>query len=146
MDLETIKARIRNLDIRISNENEQIKTVSTNLDEAKDALKSAKKLQAEFDAFVSHHKQARDNNIFENSLKSFQSFLNKTQRMLTGAEYNKANGNVEEMIRISSQEINKLDEDLMFCRRELSRLKEEKEELMAEYKALLAESEGGAET
>ena len=146
MNLETIKERLRNLDIRISDINEQIKTTSGDLEDAQAALQSAKKLQSEFESFVSRRKQTRDRNIFENGLRSFQSFLSKARRMLMGDDYWKANSHVEEMIHITNQEINRLSADLSFCRRELWTLTTEREELMAEYKVLMAEIEGGAET
>lgn len=143
MDLETIKERLRDLNIRILDANEQIKTISINLEAAQTAQQSAKRLRSDFETFVSHHRQARDNNAFENGLKSFQSFLSKARHMLMGDDYWKANSRIEEMLHITNQEINRLSEDLSFCRRELGMLMTEKEKLMAEYSALMAEAEGG---
>lgn len=146
MDLDTIKERLRYLDSRISDVNAQINTISEDLEDAQAAQQSAKKLQTEFESFVSRRKQARDRNLFENGLRSFQSFLSKAKRMLMGEDYWRANSQVEEMLHVTNQEINRLGEDLSFCKRELWALTAEKDDLMAEYKVLMAEIEGGADT
>ena len=143
MDLETVKSKIHNLDVRIADIKKQIKNLSDKLEDAQDAQKSAKRLQSDFESFVSRRRQAKDRNIFENGLKSFQSFLNKTKRLLVGEEYGKANDNVEEMLRITTKEVDAISEDLSFCKNELSKLTSEKDELMEKYKALTAENERG---
>lgn len=147
MELESIQVKIRTLDNEISDVNRQIGKLNDELEESYAALQSAKKVQREFEEFVSRRKRAKDSNPFGNALKSFESFLSKASSILTGDDYWKAKDRVDELNRVASRKIQVQSEDLEYCKKELRRLKRQREELMVEYNSLLAAtSEGGAVT
>ena len=145
MDLEAVKQRIRDIDNEIAAFTRQIGKLEDALEESRGALKSAKKVQQEFDDFVSRRRKSKDSNMFENALKSFKNFLDKASSILSGDDYWKAKDRVDELCRIASTKINSQNEDLDYCKKELRRLKRQREDLMAEYNLSLKNAnEGGA--
>ena len=141
MDLETTKARLNDLEVQISDLQREIKAMALELEEAEAAQENAKKAQNEFEEFVSRRKQAKDRNVFTDMIKSFQSFLAKANNILTGNDYWRARDRVDELSRLANAEVKRHTEDLLYCKKELRSLEIEREEVAAEYKAMLASAD-----
>lgn len=145
MDLEAVKQRIRDIDNEIAAVILQIGKLEDAIEESHGALKSAKKVQQEFDDFVSRKRKSKDSNMLENAPKSFKNFLDMASSILTGDDYWKAKDRVDELCRIASMKNKSQNEDLDYCKKELQRLKRQREDLMAEYDLLSKNAnEGGA--
>ncbi len=137
MDLESVKQQIRIIDQEISDLTQQFEKISDELEELQEAMLGAAKIQEEFDNFVISMKSSKDNSICEGILKSFSSFLSKANDLLTGDDYWKAKDDVDEISHIVSQRVNSRSEDLELCDKEIKKLKQQREDLILEYKSLV---------
>ena len=145
MDFESYKARINAFDIQIESVKKQIRQIEDQVEEAYIARKSANKVRDEFDNFVAKRKLSVNKLVKGMYLKSFRSFLNKTQSILAGTDYLKAIALIDEMNSFINQKIYYYEENLDYCRDELRRLNKQRELLVQEYNivVLTYTSEGG---
>ena len=145
MDFESYNAQIRALDIQIDSMKKQIQEIECQIEDAQAARISANRVRDEFDGFVTRRKLSLDFPIKGRYLKSFRSFFNKAQSILSGTDYWKANALVDEMSSFVLQKINYYEENLDYCKKELRQLNKRKEVLIEEYNTamLTCASEGG---
>lgn len=137
MDIDAYKSSLRSCDGEISEMENRIKTIRSQISETEKAKENAKGIRTDFDSFVSRKKQANSGKMRPNLLKSFSSFLNKATALLTGTEYNKANDSIEEINRMLNSKLKTLQNDLDYCQKELARLKNQRNSIYSEYVKLL---------
>ncbi|MBQ5911025.1 MAG: hypothetical protein IIW94_03330 [Clostridia bacterium] len=139
MELENIQNRIREIDNEIKYLNSQKAKLENNIEEAEQAAATAKKARKEFDDFVSRRRAAKNKPVKQSLLKSFKSFVNRANALLSGGEYSSASSKVDELATVISNKIKHYTNDLDYCKREIRRLKNEKASLSADYNNLLAQ-------
>lgn len=137
MDAETYKRTLNSYDSQISEMERTIQNLHNEIAEAEEAKENAKGIRNDFDCFVARKKQRNSRQTKRKFVKSFSSFITKATNLLTGSEYNQANERIEEINRLLSSKIRSLYNDLDYCKRELSRLKQKRNATYSEYMAFL---------
>lgn len=137
MDAESYKLALNNFDAQISEMEQTIRNLRNEIAEAEEAKENAKGIRSDFDRFVARKKQKNSKQTKGKLVKSFSSFIAKATSLLTGSEYNQANERIEEINRLLSSKIKSLYEDLDYYKRELSRLKSQRDTTHSEYMSFL---------
>lgn len=137
MDAETYKKALNSYDTQILEMERAIRNLRKEITEAEEAKENAKGIRNDFDRFVSRKKQKNSKQTKGKLVKSFSSFIAKATSLLTGSEYNQANERIEEINRLLSSKIKSLYDDLDYCKRELSRLKQQRNTTYSEYMMFL---------
>lgn len=137
MDAEIYKRTLNSYDSQISEMERTIRNLHTEIAEAEEARENAKGIRNDFDRFVARKKQRNSKQTKGKLVKSFSSFIAKATSLLTGSEYNQANERIEEINRLLSSKIRSLYDDLDYCKRELSRLEQQRNATYSEYMGFL---------
>lgn len=137
MDAESYKRALNSYDAQISEMERTIRNLRNEIAEAEEAKENAKGIRSDFDRFVARKKQKNSKQTKGKLVKSFSSFIAKATSLLTGSEYNQANEKIEEINRLLSSKIKSLYDDLDYCKRELSRLKTQRDTTYSEYMGFL---------
>ena len=137
MDAETYRSTLNSFDVQILEMERTICNLCNEITEAEVAKENAKGIRSDFDSFVTRKKQKNSRQTKGRFVKSFSSFLAKATNLLTGSEYNQANEKIEEINRLLSSKIKSLYDDLDFCKRELSSLKQQRDATYSEYVCFL---------
>lgn len=138
MEPENIQSIINAIDNELKELKAQKHRLKNEIEEAEQALASAQKVRKEFDSFVSGKRSAKDKSIKPNFLKSFTSIVNKATEMLSGNEYLQVSNKVNELSAVAKNKIKKYNDDLNYCDSEIRKLQKQKENLLFDYKTLLA--------
>lgn len=133
MDAEAYKVALNRCDSQISEMERTIHNLRNKIAEAEEARENAKGIRNDFDRFVARKKQKNSKQTKGKLVKSFSSFIARVTNLLTGSEYNQANERIEEINRLLSSKIKSLYDDLDYCERELSRLKQQRNTTYYEY-------------
>lgn len=137
MDAETYKKALNSYDSQISEMERTIRNLRNEIAKAEEARENAKGIRNDFDRFVARKKQKNSKPTKGKLVKSFASFIAKATNLLTGSEYNQANERIEEINRLLSSKIKSLYDDLDYCKRELSRLKQQRNTTYSDYMGFL---------
>lgn len=137
MDAESYRRALNNFDAQISEMERTIRNLRNEIAEAEEAKENAKGIRSDFDRFVARKKQKNSKQTKGKLVKSFSSFIAKATSLLTGSEYNQANERIEGINRLLSSKIKSLYDDLDYCKRELSRLKRQRDTTHSEYMGFL---------
>lgn len=137
MNAESYKRAFNSYDAQISEMERTIRNLRNEIAEAEEAKENAKGIRSDFDRFVARKKQKNSKQTKGKLVKSFSSFIAKATSLLTGSEYNQANEKIEEINRLLSSKIKSLYDDLDYCKRELSRLKRQRDITYSEYMGFL---------
>lgn len=145
MDADAYKSALNTYDSRILEMERMIHNLHSEIAEAEEAKENAKGIRTDFDSFVERKRQRNSKSTKGKFVKSFSSFIAEATNLLTGSEYNQANERIDEINRLVTSKIRSLNDDLDCCKRDLSRLKEQRDAIYSEYMGFLKSLEEGVE-
>lgn len=141
MDYEVYNSKIQAIDTQISEVRSRISSIEAEIDETQSAAESTNNLRKELDDFVDRRKSSLGKPSMGNTLKSYMGFIKKATSLLSGNEYLKASGQINEISRMINSDLKHYDEDLKYYKEKLKRLIEQKQTVTADYKASLLSSD-----